>query len=262
MKLINGNMLSPFEGSPKSVIKDTMRILKIDQSKDLIVAISIVPKRSKGRIFFHMFRYYSYKQIEKELNASTPLLKVVRYKRRKIQLLSDTDIAIRFNQSIEKCKVLNVRNQRWEEIKAVVLAFQNSFDKKELSVLIKGAVKKSDGDSNVARARIRGYLSQYFALGSEKNSLLPFHENCGGLGKKKNFTIKTNGRKNAATRAGIQDQSCPIIDVEAQKIILHSWIHFLRRGVSVSTAYRRMCNEFYTDIESSEDFLCQIGIPK
>ena len=253
MQLIPGNVIRPIEGIDGSILNESVRILRIDKTRDQLIAIPVEPQRSSGRLYFRLYKVFSYKQFKRYIDSPNLQLKVIGFKRRKIQLFSDDDIAIRLKQSIDSCYMLKKRDERWALIEPLLDCLNNSekFNRSKLSKKIDEYINDSHPEKNfdTTKIEIRNLLSQYWACGAEKNALLPFTECCGGKGKEKTFKGEANGRKNMPTLAGIQGQQCPVIMDEHKSNIVHAWTHFLRRGVTIACAYRRMCAEFYCEYE-------------
>lgn len=99
------------------------------------------------------------------------------------------------DQLSEKSKEL--RDERWECIKDMVLLEPYIYESDKRGSLIRDAIVKTGKTKRL----LYKYLTQYWQRGKVKNALLPDYKNSGGKGKEKIFTGKKNGRKRKFERS-------------------------------------------------------------
>ncbi|MDP4086126.1 MAG: transposase [Bacillota bacterium] len=88
-------------------------------------------------------------------------------------------------------KSKELRDERWECIKDIVLQEPYIYEADKRGSLIRDAMVKTGKTKRL----LYKYLTQYWQRGKVKNALLPDYKDSGGKGKEKTFTGKKNGRK-------------------------------------------------------------------
>jgi hypothetical protein len=249
--LLTGHVISMLDYG-----NELFRILQVWRNKNKFCAISVQPKKSAGRTYFSRHQLFDLDKAERQLVNPGGLIRIEIFKDRPELHLNDDEIQRRYpaNDGSNQSKQIVLRDKRWEIIYPVWEEYSTMlFDISLFSAFIKSHCEQREIDQKCSQS-IKGNLYQFFAGGMRKNALLPLFSSCGGKGNSRQQNGKKLGRPNKVTISGIQGYEGFICGTEDRKIMAFCWDHFLKRDISVRTAYLRMCREFYAVREQKSDY--------
>ena len=139
-------------------------------------------------------------------------------------------------------KSKELRDDRWDCIKEMVLLEPEIFESDKRGRVIKAAVDKTGKNKRL----FYKYLTQYWQRGKVKNALLPDYKESGGKGKEKTFTDKKNGRKRMFEKVVgegiiINDEIKRIFEVSVKR-----FYHTTKKN-PLSTTYNLMLKTFFVE---------------
>ena len=298
--LIPGAVVSllrdPRPDAPPPIVDEPYLILAADARLDQLVMIPTTVRHSANRYRYLGVKTFSYAEIESQINLENPSLSIHSFTPRQVSAWTDQELADRFHRrrGAEPPQVRKLK-LRWAMIEPLVngddrnLLFETErrrarIEKRAEEILaddsmveiLTSVVRVSKAKRGKAydtsrksclrrlEAEIQRLLNQYWAGGSVRGALIGFEHACGAPGKPKKLVSKKIGRKNAAVLEGYHDRAgiCIAADSRDARIIKHCYDTWVIRHTTVSSAARRMWDEFYSDeVQQPDGSMKRVLVP-
>lgn len=251
MNILPGMALTPIENN-SIMLEKISRVISVDSHANKITVIEAEPTSKQLRKYFKCPRHFLLSSIIKEINCKAINLQPNGVRSRPDVLASDEALNAKYGKT--PCSAVRTRQQRFEVINSLInnpINYSQFCDDQVRNELIEKYCKENSL-AEKAKRKIQQIVFQFLAEGSTRNALTPYSALKGGRGKERQQKNKL-GRPNAPSNAGIENREGFKMSDRDKELCGFAFRNYLLRGVSLDTAYRKMCRNFYAERITHED---------